>query len=851
MPRPRLTTLAPWLLPILLWALATLFLGGALGKNTDDYTWDLRDPATGAVPAPFNPFAHTPYFWRPLHIAMIHTVGTYFPDADRGVHLFVALAHGAACVMLWLVLRRITRTPLAPAAAALVFMLLPWHAEVALWFSTACTSLGCILMLAGVLIALRGAADAERTHLGRLAGVAALTFAAACFYEQAAALATLIPFLVLALTPRTMPLALRLRRALAPTLAAGLACALYAGLLVATAPADARGGAGSFVHAGRLAPRLAELTHGVRWTLLGDRARDLLAGSLETGWTTLATPAGAVWAGFVLASGLLWLVWAARRGGGAPDALPPGGHPPAGGQSGAGWRALAGLATFLAAWLPIYVMDRQVVELRTCYVPLMGLAVALGAFVDAVIASESRGVTPRSASLPCTLVGVLTLALALTGAVSLVGWQRYFQRRSELDRGVIAQLRALFPSPPASAVLVPLRTADAGAATGRPLFDRARLGIFESVWSAPAGARLALRRADAYATAANPWAPAALDRPDEHGVRWTGPLMTPAPDLAVDPEGGVQIPWDRAIPFTTDADGTVRPVRRLIVEQPDHRDLEIRPPLVHAAVEGRRVPTTTVNFAGPAPGPELIETGEWTFAAPAGSPTDGSPGAPADFQTAWAWDLPHDAVWLTPAGPRASMRTQLPPLNRPERALLRVTIAEFDLDKLGDAPKAPGVEVRVRMGSDTVLGAVRLDPAQMRRARRWLPLIVELPPRPREEGAPLIITVTAVDAHGAPTGAAVPYPVWVQRPLLQSIPTGTQTEPPGSPGGPQGSHSRGGDGRARSAARAMGGGHSGPGAQGGPPHDCGGSVEPKTIEPPAVPGARGQARASGVEPETS
>lgn len=760
MPHPaarsrRLELAAAWLLPLVLWALSTMYLGGALGKNTDDYAIDLRDPVTLAAPTPFDPFVHYPYFWRPLHVAMCFAVGTLAPGADRPVHLFVALMHGATALALWAVLRAVSRSRLAPAAAALVFLTLPLHGEVAFWFCTTSTAIGTALMLAACLLAVRAAR--RPTLAGPFSpagapGVFALTLLTACFYEQSAAIAAALPFLALAATPPSLRWPARLRRALAPTAAAGAACALYVVLLAATAPKSVRGGAGSFVTADRLGARLAELASGVRATLVGDRAAHVLMGSVEHGLSVLASPAGVAWGGVFVAAGVLWLVWAARRGGPAPGSA----HAP---SPRAGWAVLAGIAVFFAGWLPVFVIDRQIVELRNAYVPLVGLALAVGVGLDALLAAAPRAPAPRLAA------GIVALAAAALGAAGLVGWQSLFQRRSELDLGALAQLRSLVPDPPPGAVFMPLRTNDAPAATGRVLFDRARYGVFETVWSATPMVQRLYRRADLRATAFNPWAPLALDTPDAAGVRWAQSLKGNEV-VRADPAGGTRIPWEAAVPFVIDASGRVKLVRRIDVELPDHRDLQIHPPVVEAAIARAprgAVPTATHRLPGPEPGPELIETGDWAFGTLA---TGG--GADARFTSVWCWGVPHPAVWLAPAGPQESMRTRLPPLARPERVLLRTTIAEYDLDR---RPDGPAVEVRVAMGAapDRLLGSVRLEPAKVRQARRWIPLIVEMPPRTLESGDDLIISAVRVDAAGNPDPGPAVHPVWVTRPLLQSI----------------------------------------------------------------------------------
>lgn len=111
-PGPR--ALLPWLFPLALWALATLALGGDLGRYFDDYATTMRDPVTGEVNLRA-PFEHFPFFWRPLHWLYVYHSLTWFHDCLRIPHLLDPLSHGLASILLYTLLRRRIRSPHAAA----------------------------------------------------------------------------------------------------------------------------------------------------------------------------------------------------------------------------------------------------------------------------------------------------------------------------------------------------------------------------------------------------------------------------------------------------------------------------------------------------------------------------------------------------------------------------------------------------------------------------------------------------------------------------------------------------------------------------------------------------------------
>ncbi len=770
--------LAAWLFPILCVLAATLFLGGDLGKSTDDYAINLRDPVTNALPTPFNPIERYKFFWRPLHNTMCFGVGTLWPDANRSVHVAVALFHMLACLGLFLLLRELTRTRLAPALAALIFAVYPLQGEVAFWFCTTSTAIGAAIYFAAALVTVRYARSQPGTHW-LLVPIFALFFLITCFYEQSAAPAAALPFIVLAASPRSLGWSVRISRAISAAVAAGLACIVYVALLILTAPPNARGGAGSFVKAERLVDRFHEFSTGVRNILYADRASHITRGSLQLGWEALHSPLGIVTASALLAAAVLWLIWATRRGGQRDSLATPTRQPPD-----FGWLFTAGFATFIAGWLPVFVIDRQIVELRNTYIPLLGVAMMQAALLDAVLSLRfpAKSYFPRVIRFTTALAGVAAVAI---GVIALIGYQSFLQARWRQDQREIAELKRLIPNPPPNTVFVPMRTSATAARTGRILFDRVRYGVFETPWSAHSAIAFAYKRNDLGATSYNPWLPpprVPLDKPGPDGARWTRGLSKEMTLLfPADPDGGLRIPWANMVPFVTEPfsqGNELRLLRRIDSERADHRDLEVRPPIVHAAMDaakaaGMTCPTTTYRFPIPSEiSPELISIDFWEYG-------DGKPG---QFINVHPWGIDHRATWLAAdAGPRSTMSVQMPPLDRPENFLVRATIAEYDLDPARN-PIARTQELVVTMASAPTkeLAVLKLDPLTVRAQKRWIPLVVTIPVRPPPAGDRIVVSLRLTNDPPVrtdpankspipPDAKAAALPVWITHGYEQSI----------------------------------------------------------------------------------
>lgn len=581
--------------PLALWLAATLALGGDLGMSTDDYTLILRDPSTNAAPSPFNPWINHPYFWRPLHIGMLHTVGTVLHSHWSLVHIACAAMHGLVACAIFLFLRSRLNDPRAPAAAALLFLVAPMNHEVIFWFSTLSAGISSLLILA-LLRLYSGWAAGTRGRFA-LAIMPALAFLAPCFYEQPAAGLLALPALYFAVRPRDERFGRSLLRCLSSTSLIALGCMLYVGLMLVTTPEAARGGAASFVHVEQLSSRFGQIISSIQNVLTGGKARELLRGGLAVGWSQLTSGTLWVWIPAVAITIPPFFVWWLRPSlhhigpSSAPNRLPPR----------RAWLVVTGLLMFLGAWLPVFAIHGQGVDFRTLYFPLIGLAIVLAALLDALLAAVRARIA--QATLIALAAAVLVPAVLLSTVV-LIGAQTMWQRRARIDQSELAQLRQLIPDPPRDAFFVPIELAAQPASLNLPWFDRFRLGVFQTDWSSRAAIRRAFQRADVRAIARQSWRPYGLT-PTPAGLLLARGVKAELEPQTDGPDGAL-IPHDRLIPFVEGPKGQIKLVRELVFQSPDGTSTSLSIPSVQSLVEKglvRRGLTASATIPLPAPAP--------------------------------------------------------------------------------------------------------------------------------------------------------------------------------------------------------------------------------------------------------
>src|SRR5215471_11309566 len=88
--------------PIVLWLVATMFLGGDLGRWNDDYEFNQRIPETGVYQRLTEPMEGQ--VWRPLFFTVVPALQTLCWDRPWINHTIQAGAHALAALLLCLTL---------------------------------------------------------------------------------------------------------------------------------------------------------------------------------------------------------------------------------------------------------------------------------------------------------------------------------------------------------------------------------------------------------------------------------------------------------------------------------------------------------------------------------------------------------------------------------------------------------------------------------------------------------------------------------------------------------------------------------------------------------------------------
>lgn len=567
--------LAMWGFPIVLWLVATFGLGGALGKSTDDYSTNLRDPVTNTLACGFRPFAEYSYFWRPAHIWLIHALQSYWYEHDRLIHALSAMMHAVVALLLFVLVRRVSRSSIAAGAAGIGFLVLPVHHEALYFTSTISTMIAAALLLwLAIAVARDAQCASDRRRRWHVAAMGVIALAIPYFYEQAGAGVVALPLLWLACanqpTRRLPPRAFA--RPLAITaIAAAMQGAMLLALLL-TAPRGRRGSSTSIRPVGDWPEAWASASARLIDLLVGTRARSVMRGGLTLARDAVESSVLWVWLVplAITATAFVLAVW---RG---VDTASP--------DRRAGMRAGLLLAAFgavaaAATMLPPAVVTGQGVPPRLAYVPSLGLAVAFGGVLAIVIAA----VGPRSRRVLVSLGAPVLAAAAIEGALALMGVQAWYQSRARTDLTIAEQLRRLMPDPPPQTIFVPIRIEHSTTRTGDVLFDRLRHGAFETIWSSTALTRQTYRRRDLWAAGWNPWRQPVIDQPTDVGVRLNDRFVIWSPFHPAE-RGGTAVPWTNLVPFSVDDRARVRLVRQLLVNAPDQPRRAIDIPIVVASL---------------------------------------------------------------------------------------------------------------------------------------------------------------------------------------------------------------------------------------------------------------------------
>lgn len=788
MPLPAMAML------LVFWFAGSMLLGLDLGRISDDCSLNLRDAATGQIPAGVNPLMPYPYFFRPLHLALTFGVGTYLPNADRLMHALSALSHLGACMALVVFARRACRggvhSPwLAPALCTLVFMTWPTQSEVILWYSTISTSLSVWVYIGlGWLICEYVSGGARRSRLGSPVGILMAGFVIACLYEQPLAGSVALPILAIGarrgedvsgLVPASRSLAGRLRRVLVAMAMCLLAGGIYAALLLMTSPVGTRGGQGSFVPAHALFGRAQELWGSIGYVLWGKYAHDTLLGAMTTGLHTLAGSRGTMLAALVLAASVTALFWAMKRESvhdqreAALDTRSQLTLDPR-------WTMLAAIVAMIAGWVPVYVVNGQLVQDRNVYFPLAMLVLAFSPLLDAVL----RRVPRVSARPAVVILTVACFGIATFGVISQVGWQRVFRDRSRRDQHILAAIVELMPSPPPGAVFVPMRGDNPIARTGYRRFDAQPMSVVDTHWSFTDELRRAYERSDIACAGWARWTPPTLCTLSLRGAS----ISESAARSWTRADASRQRDWSTIVPLTITPEGEVHLVRLIEVEKANGSILRIPVESVRTAAKQNR--KARGRLASHRTWDE-----SWTSEQNAPAPTAlfwrwGASNEPAAFPRSYVWFGQRESEALHPhieGGTRAELRTTIEPSPAQRRVCVYVTIADADLAKCDDSDRAlvtlsttaTGGEVRQSRLSATI----ELHAKDTRDLRGWLPLVLDLPASATSVDLSLRVSHQS-QGESKPAGA-MPIvhvtPGMIVDALVESEPAGASTTPSTTP----------------------------------------------------------------------
>jgi len=736
---------------ISLWLVATLGIGGALGRSTDDHSFNLCDPVTGQPPpiSKFDPWSvGNASFWRPVHQVMLYGVRTYFDDYDRAIHIGVAAMHGLVCLLLFRLLRSTTNSTGIAAACSLGFMVFPVHHEVVFWFCTTSTAIGTAFLLWLCLAFVRWSrGPTSLRSWWVLAPMSVIAFAIPNFYEQPGAAIAALPFLYWATCSREQPVRQRLLRALGATFILGMTQVIFAAAMVLTADSGDRGSVSSMIRSDQAFQR-AEHVWGMTSNLLfGEGFRDLIAGAWIIGTRMISTSISWVWLIVLALTAAAWSLGCMQ----STHADPTIDRDSDITSCRLIWLALFGLAVSLLSILPVAVVSGQILVARMMYVPLLGAFVVFAAFLKA-----THHITRPAWQVGATrAVGAASFAaLLIAGAVCMLGVQRAYQRAAELDSRLVRQLTKLVPKPPPDTLFIPLSIQARATRTGKANFDLLRPGVFETFWSSGPPVRRALRRSDVYVGSRNPWMAPEIRQatPDTAHIAMHA---IPSTRFKQWIDGNAVVPWKSIIPFTVDAAGEVRVIREITFQQEDGSELEIRPTAVTNLLETgalHRDMTSIFRLDSSAPVAGSSDLTGWVWRE--GSPVN-------DAITVWSWrdsSLPRNAVWMHPdaeGGRRSHMSTSIPSSPDHAHLLFRVVVTEHDLIH---RPDALPTEFSVHIDNDQPVSTLTLSRKSVRAGRGWFMIVVDLLPSNVDRTLHLRVQPANVDLAGS---SRVYNPCWV------------------------------------------------------------------------------------------
>ena len=707
---------------LVLWLIATMFLGGDLGRWNDDYEFNQRVPETGRFDRLSEPMEGQ--FWRPLFFTIVPALQTLCWDHAWINHAIQAVAHGLAAMALFQMLGALSVSKGVRGPLAMLFLTCPVTFQAIFWSASLPTILSpAAFMLAATLYIgwVRGRGGPER-----LAAIVGLCTLIPLMNEQPAPALAAFPLLWMGAATGAVPRRAMAARALGPLLIIGVIYAVYLGAYLATSPPGYPATRSTLVHADQIGPRL---------TLFWHRAVECLA--LGGGWgsfmrTGIETIGAAGWWGVLCAlaavfSASAWVAQA-RPEEREPDSIPAVGRLPT---------AMFGVGVFVLSWSPIFAITTYEPASRLFYTPLIGVLVTLGALIDSVcLRVPAIGGAARFAR-------AAVAAACLIGAVCLVGAQRAFRDSDRTDASYADQLRGLVPAPRHASFFVPVRIDDPVCRLAPTWLDLNFHTILLSSFNARMWIKFALGRSDVYCGTYSP-DHGAYPSVDAHGLGFAWKFVDPA--IKEGPPGVWRVPWSEVVPFEVDGLGTLRIVPRIVLERADNADTVIEVP------EGDRNWGRSCAFYDHAADASVHPLGAWAWAD----------GGVVTFARERQWTAVHSAARLGEAPTRRVMSTPLPPTPAITTLYFRVTLPEAQALPRPDAPGAGArITWSVEGAAPGVIHTAVLTSASVGADQRWAPVTLTIGPHP---GADWSLRVAVEPENGlAPATPLVTSGLWSAR----------------------------------------------------------------------------------------
>lgn len=705
--------------PVVLWAFATCYFGGRLGKWMDDYVNSVRDPVTGewSWADIFERTASFGAFYRPATHFLVVAKATLFDDHFWVNSLLNCATHGLAAWLLWHLLRRLTQNRRSAWVGAIFFLVYPVGHEAVLCSSGQPTSIatGTFLLLALTYWRYaRGAWGWKSVLL-----MVGLAYSIPNWQEPPAVTVVALPLLYFAARKTDGEWRTHLWRSLAPVVACCLALGIYVMLWQTTdfRTKEAKGGPGTWVSHDQLIARAATLARSAETQF---HMESIATGGFEQGQRVLRSVRGAIWIVLLLVSLVPWLHQWFR----SPFHDP---HPAAGTP----FRtlvlgALFSIVAFLLAWLPILLSLQAGAESRLCYHPGLFLAILLAIAVDAVAGAARGWSVSRALFVMVSGVGLTCAALYLS--VCFVGVQSLYREQYQLDQTIMAQLRERLPSPQGGTVFVPLSIDATSVHTGVAGFDRGIYGGLEFCWVAPKVVRRAYKRTDLLMTSRCWNGAIPIEAPTSEGFTYTEPDPLFRAEMQITPKGGVRIPWCRVVPFTVDANRHVHLVSTIHVARGPKDGFDVTFEQVADAQRRSKLPEVTFVLEDPDAWADMSELSGWRWVE-----TDQA----ATFNRISNWGrrtVP--CVWLHAPYPghteRRAIATELAPSPGNSRIYFQVGFSQWDLE---NRPWGDGVDLAwyFQAQKDRPLRSMHITPEQIASRKQWMDVCVDIPAlrRPR------------------------------------------------------------------------------------------------------------------------